>query len=156
VITHADEHRSMMAVADSLRFSYNGDPMQRIIYSESHDEVANGKARVPQEINPHDPKGYYAQKRSTLAAARVAAPPGIPMVFQGQEFLEGEWFRDTVPLDWHLRDEYRGIVRLYRDLISLRRNLRGMTRGLSGRGVSVYHVNDHDNMIAFHRFDRGG
>jgi 1,4-alpha-glucan branching enzyme len=156
VIVQNDEWRSMNAVADSIRFSYNGDPMQRVIYSESHDEVANGKARVPQEINPHDPKGYYAQKRSTLAAALVATAPGIPMLFQGQEFLEGEWFRDTVPLDWHLRDEYRGIVRLYRDLIALRRNLKGMTRGLSGRGVNVYHVNDHDNMIAFHRFDKGG
>lgn len=30
----------------------------------------------------------------------VFSAPGIPMLFQGQEFLEGDWFRDTVPLDW--------------------------------------------------------
>ncbi|MGL4552998.1 MAG: alpha-amylase family glycosyl hydrolase, partial [Gemmataceae bacterium] len=156
VITQEDEHRSMNAIADVIRFNYNGDPFRRVIYSESHDEVANGKARVPQEINPHDPKGYYAQKRSTLAAALVATAPGIPMLFQGQEFLEGEWFRDTVPLDWDQRDEYRGIVRLYRDLVRLRRNLKGTTRGLCGAGSNVFHVNDDFNVIAFHRFDRGG
>ena len=41
------------------------------------------------------------------------------MLFQGQEFLEGGWFRDTVPVDWDKREEFRGIVRLYRDLIRL-------------------------------------
>ena len=54
-----------------------------------HDEVANGKARVPQEIAPGDPTHCSAQKRSTLAAALVFTAPGIPMLFQGQEFLEG-------------------------------------------------------------------
>mgnify|MGYP002777956406 CR=1 FL=1 len=156
VIVAEDAHRSMSSVATSIQFCYNNDPFRRIIYSESHDEVANGKARVPQEINPHDPKGYYAQKRSTLAAALVATAPGIPMLFQGQEFLEGEWFRDTVPLDWDQREEYRGIVRLYRDLVALRRNLKGTTRGLCGTGLNVYHVNEAENVIAFHRFDQGG
>ena len=49
------------------------------------------------------------------------------MLFQGQEFLEGGWFRDTVPLDWDQSDEFRGIVRLYRDLIRLRLNRDGFT-----------------------------
>jgi len=81
-------------------YFYNDDAFDRVIYSESHDEVANGRARVPQEISPNDPKGWYARKRSTLAAAMVFTAPGIPMLFQGQEFLEGGWFRDTVPVDW--------------------------------------------------------
>ena len=111
---------------------YNGDAFQRVIYTESHDEVANGKARVVHEIAPGDPKNWFAQKRSTLAAALVFTAPGIPMLFQGQEFLEGEWFRDTVPLDWDKREEFRGIVRLYRDLIRLRLNRGGHTRGSGG------------------------
>jgi 1,4-alpha-glucan branching enzyme len=41
----------------------------------------------------------------------VFTAPGIPMLFQGQEFLEGEWFRDTVPLDWDQSVEFKGIVR---------------------------------------------
>ena len=156
VITPDDQHRSMHAVRDALVFCYNGDPFQRVIYTESHDEVANGKARIPSEINPDDPHTYFAQKRSTLGAGLVCTAPGIPMLFQGQEFLEGGWFQDTVPLDWELRDDFQGIVRLYRDLISLRLNRSGYSRGLCGRGINVYHVNDLQNTLAFHRWDQTG
>ena len=156
VITPADEERSMSAIRDAICYRYNDDAFDRVIYSESHDEVANGKARVPQEVNPDDPRGWYAQKRSTLAAAMVFTAPGIPMLFQGQEFLEGEWFRDTVPLDWDQRDEFRGIVRLYRDLIRLRLNRDGFTRGLCGQFTQVHHLNEERKVIAFHRWDRGG
>jgi 1,4-alpha-glucan branching enzyme len=152
VITMADEHRSMAAVAKAVTHNYNGDAFQRVIYSESHDEVANGRARVPHEIDPTGENNYFAQKRSTLAAALVFTAPGIPMLFQGQEFLEGEWFRDTVPLDWDKRDEFRGIVRLYRDLIRLRRNFFDTTRGLTGQHVELLHVNDESNVIAFRRW----
>lgn len=156
VIVANDEYRSMDKVAQAVAFKYNCDAFQRIIYSESHDEVANGRARIPHEIDPTDQDNYFAQKRSTLAAALVFTAPGIPMLFMGQEFLEGGWFRDTVPVDWHLRDEFRGIVRLYRDLIRLRLNKGGLTRGLCGQHVHVSHVNDDMNMIAFHRWDVGG
>ena len=156
VITPEDEQRSLVAIRDAISYRSNDDAFDRVIYSESHDEVANGKARVPQEVNPNDPKGWYAQKRSTLAAAMVFTAPGIPMLFQGQEFLEGEWFRDTVPLDWDQRDEFHGIVRLYRDLIRLRCNRAGFTRGLCGQFTQVYHLHDERKIIAFHRWDQGG
>jgi len=156
VIESNDANRSMIAVRDAICFQYNGDPFERVIYSESHDEVSNGKARVTSEINNEDPRNYFAQKRSTLAAGLVCTAPGIPMLFQGQEFLEGGWFQDTVPLDWDLSEEFRGIVRLYRDLISLRLNRKGHSRGLCGRGIRVHHLNDPQNMLAFHRWDEGG
>jgi len=156
VITPQDEHRSLAAIRDAICYRYNDDAFDRVIYSESHDEVANGKARVPQEITPNDPKGWYARKRSTLAAAVVFTAPGIPMLFQGQEFLEGEWFRDTVPVDWDQRAEFHGIVRLYRDLIRLRLNRDGFARGLCGQFTQVYHLNDERKVIAFHRWDLGG
>lgn len=156
VIVASDEWRSMPAVATAIQFRYNLDSFERVIYSESHDEVANGKARVPQEIDGGDVRGFYAQKRSTLAAAMVFTAPGIPMLFQGQEFLEGEWFRDTVPVDWANSEGFRGIVRLYRDLVHLRLNRQGYTRGLCGQYVHVSHCNDSMNMIAFRRWDQGG
>ena len=156
VITPLDEERSLSAIRGALCYRYNDDAFDRVIYSESHDEVANGKARVPQEVHPEDPTGWYAQKRSTLAAAMVFTAPGIPMLFQGQEFLEGGWFRDSVPLDWDQSEEFRGIVRLYRDLIRLRLNLAGFTRGLCGQFTEVHHLNDERKMIAFHRWDSGG
>jgi 1,4-alpha-glucan branching enzyme len=156
VVTPQDEQRSLDAIRDAILYRYNDDAFDRVIYSESHDEVANGHARVPQEINPNDPKGWYAQKRSTLAAAMVFTSPGIPMIFQGQEFLEGGWFRDTVPVDWDQCTEFHGIVRLYRDLIRLRSNHEGFTRGLCGQFTQVYHMNNERKVIAYHRWDKGG
>ncbi|MDD2266149.1 alpha-amylase family glycosyl hydrolase [Sulfuricurvum sp.] len=156
VVAPQDEQRSLDAIRDAILYRYNDDAFDRIIYSESHDEVANGHARVPQEINPNDPKGWYAQKRSTLAAAMVFTSPGIPMLFQGQEFLEGGWFRDTVPVNWDQYDEFHGIVRLYRDLIRLRSNCEGFTRGLCGQYTQVYHMNNERKLIAYHRWDKGG
>jgi len=156
VTTPQDENRSLEAIRDALCYRYNDDAFDRVIYSESHDEVANGKKRVPQEINQDDPTGWYARKRSTLAAAMVFTAPGIPMLFQGQEFLEGGWFRDTVPVDWDNNDEFHGIVRLYRDLIRLRLNRDGFTRGLCGQFTQVFHLNDQRKVIAFHRWDVGG
>jgi 1,4-alpha-glucan branching enzyme len=156
VIATDDGQRSMPSIANAISLKYNNAAFHRVIYSESHDEVANGKARVPQEISPNDPTNFFAQKRSTLAAALVFTAPGIPMLFQGQEFLQGEWFRDDVPLDWHQREEYRGIVRLYRDLINLRLNRQGFTRGLTGQYIEIKHINDANNVIAFHRWEQGG
>ncbi len=156
VVASSDEGRSMKDVARAIEFTYNGDPLQRIIYSESHDQVANGQARVPQEIDPNDPDGYYARKRSTLAAGLVMTTPGIPMIFEGQEFLEDGWFRDNVSIDWTKLKTHRGINRLYRDLVHLRRNLFGVTRGLTGPSVHLHHFNEHDKIIAYHRWAQGG
>ena len=151
-----DGARDMVAVRDALHHYYNGDAFRRVLYTESHDEVANGKARVPEEISPEQPGGWQAKKLSTLGAALVFTAPGIPMIFQGQEFLEDAWFHDTDPIDWAKRDRYRGIVQLYRDLIHLRRNRTATARGLRGQHTHVYHVNDQDKVIAFLRRDCGG
>ncbi len=156
LITQKDEERHMATIAHALNHHYNGDPFERVLYTESHDEVANGKARMPHEIAPGDPDHWAAQKRSTLGAALMFTAPGIPMLFQGQEFLQGEWFQDTVPLDWDRSDDFRGIVRLYRDLIGLRLNRSGATRGLAGRNVRVHRIDEEKKLIAFHRWEAGG
>ncbi len=156
VIAPDDNDRSIAALKQALEARYNDDAFQRVVYTESHDEVANGRARVPYEVNAADPTGWHAQKRSTIGAALVLTAPGIPMIFQGQEFLQGEWFRDDVPLDWDLDESFAGIVRLYRDLIHLRRNTDGLSRGLTGQHLHVFHANDPDNVVAFHRRAEGG
>lgn len=156
IVAAGDEQRSMADVAHAISHRYNSDAFQRVIYSESHDEVANGRARVVHEIAPGDSGNYFAQKKSTLAAALVFTAPGIPMLFQGQEFLEGGWFRDTVPVDWHNSEQFSGIIRLYRDLIRLRLNKTGTTRGLTGQNLRVSHVNDDWKVVAFCRWEKGG
>ncbi|HEY9248016.1 MAG TPA: alpha-amylase family glycosyl hydrolase, partial [Rariglobus sp.] len=47
LITSQDEHRDLDKVISSLKNRYDGDAFKRVVYSESHDEVANGKARLP-------------------------------------------------------------------------------------------------------------
>ena len=49
------------------------------------------------------------------------------MLFQGQEMLEDEWFRDTDPIDWSKAKEFAGVLRMYRDLIRLRLNRENTT-----------------------------
>jgi 1,4-alpha-glucan branching enzyme len=156
VIAQSDADRNLYAVRDALYHRYNGDAEQRVIYTESHDEVANGHARVPEEIWPGNAGSWFSRKRSALGAALVFTAPGIPMIFQGQEFLEDEYFRDSDPLDWAKLDTYPGIHALYRDLIHLRRNWFNQTRGLRGQQINVHHVNNSDKVIAFHRWENGG
>jgi 1,4-alpha-glucan branching enzyme len=86
----------------------------------------------------------------------VFTAPGIPMIFQGQEFLEDGFFKDSVPLDWSRLTTYAGIQLLYRDLIRLRRNWFNQTAGLRGQNLSVHHVNNADKLIGFHRWANGG
>tara|TARA_R110002049_G_scaffold305056_3_gene501149 strand:- start:105172 stop:107082 length:1911 start_codon:yes stop_codon:yes gene_type:complete len=158
VLTIADDqHRSMEKVRDALCHHYNGDAFQRVVYTESHDEVANGKSRVPSEITEWDEHSWFAQKRSTLGAALVLTAPGVPMLFQGQEFLQGGWFDDADELDWDNAKEFRGITKLYSDLIELRLNRGGTTKGLTGQHIDVFHINDHDKVVAYcRRYDEAG
>jgi len=151
-----DQSRDMFAVRDAINKRYNGAMQQRIIYTESHDEVANGRSRVPETIWPGNAGSWASRKRSTLGAALVMTSPGIPMLFQGQEFLEDRWFSDTDPLEWSRTQTYAGIVRLYKDLIAMRRNLGGNTRGLTGHNHVVHHVNNGAKVIAYHRWADGG
>jgi 1,4-alpha-glucan branching enzyme len=145
-----------VAVCKAIESRYDLDAFQRIIFTESHDEVANGRARVPEEIWPGNVDSWFSKKRSTLGAAIVLTSPGIPMLFQGQELLEDRWFQDKDPIDWSRVEDEHGILGMYRDLIALRRNLSGVTRGLCGQDIHIYHFNNEAKLIAFHRWDKQG
>jgi 1,4-alpha-glucan branching enzyme len=151
-----DDWRSMAAVRDAITHSFNGQAIQRVIYTESHDEVANGQQRLPEEIWPGNAASWAAKKRSTLAAAITFTSPGIPLLFEGQEFLEDGYFTAERPLDWGKADRFSGITQLYRDLAHLRRNWSNNTRGLRGDNVNVFHVNETNKVIAYHRWAAGG
>ncbi|MCG2617270.1 alpha-amylase family glycosyl hydrolase [Terrimonas sp. NA20] len=151
-----DQERNMEDLAKAITYSYNNDTWQRVIYTESHDEVANGKTRVLDEISPGESHNWFARKRSTLGAVLIFTSPGIPMIFQGQEMLEDGWFSDTRPVDWNKGGTFEGIVKLYRDLIQLRTNQYGLTKGLTGRQTKILYTNEEDNIIAFSRTDQGG
>lgn len=156
IITGTDSSRNMFSVRDALTHYYNGTATQRVIYTESHDEVANGHSRVPEEIWPGNAGSWASKKRSTLGAGLVMTAPGIPMIFQGQEVVEDGFFADTDPVDWTKLTTYAGIQTMYRDLIRLRRNWFDTTRGLRGNNINVHHINDTNKVVAYHRWQNGG
>lgn len=152
----SDEHRDMDAVARAIGGEGRGPAGTRVIYTESHDEVANGKTRLPEAVAPGDADSWAAKKRAALGFVTVMCSPGMPMMFQGQEFLEDRWFDDSVALDWGKNDEHAGIVALHRDLIRLRRNAEHVSRGLRGTGLTFLRVDNTAKLIALHRWAEGG
>ncbi len=156
VIARDDASRDLGEVSRAIEHLYDSDAFKRVIYTESHDEVANGRERVPEDIWPGKVDSWFSRKRSTLGGALVLTSPGIPMIFEGQELLEDRWFQDKVPIDWSRAEDDKGILGMYRDLIALRRNLPGVTRGLCGQNTHLYHFDEGARIIAFHRWDKQG
>src|SRR5579859_240062 len=152
-----DADRDMGAIQAALESRYGASAFSRVVYTESHDADGNGRTRVPTEIDPAQPDSWWSKKRSALGGVLVLTAPGIPMLFQGQEFLEQQPFvQDPGPLDWGNVVIFAGIVQLYKDLIGLRRDRDAVTRGLQGEGCNVFHVSNAAKVIGFHRFALGG
>jgi 1,4-alpha-glucan branching enzyme len=156
IIAPEDEERDMFAMEAALIRRYSGNPFHRVVYTESHDEVANGKARVAEEIADGDVNNYYSKKRASLGMSMVLTVPGIPMIFQGHELLEDQWFSDTDPIDWKRKKEFNGFVNLHRDLIRLRLNYNGQTDGLSGEHSEVIRVDNEKKVLVYQRWQEGG
>lgn len=151
-----DTQRDLSAVCGLLTKTFNGDPFQRIIYSDSHDSAANGGARLNEIISPGNPASLFARKRSLLASALVLTSPGRPMLFQGQEFMQGGSFNDWQGLDWESAEHYSGIIKAHQDLIALRKNSFQKTGGLSGPHINILHTDWNNNVLAYHRWGNGG
>ncbi|MBO0593224.1 alpha amylase C-terminal domain-containing protein [Cellulophaga sp. E16_2] len=149
-----DNSRDLKKIVDALEFKYGNDVFTRIIYTESHDEVANGKARVPEEIQPGEADSSFAKKRAILGIALTLTAPGIPMLFQGQEFIEDKYFQDTEALDWGKYEKHQGIQKLVRDLVFLRTGKEDRTAGLRDQGIKIVHFNDETKILAYIREDR--
>ncbi|SIQ90285.1 alpha-amylase family glycosyl hydrolase [Maribacter ulvicola] len=150
--TH-DDSRDLQKVVDALKFKYGNDVFSRIIYTESHDEVANGKARVPEEIQPGDAESDFAKKRALLGIVLTLTAPGIPMIFQGQEFIEDEYFQDSKGLDWVKQKTHKGIGNLVSDIIKLRTGETEGGNGLKSQHIEILHVNQKTKILAYTRFD---
>lgn len=153
--TH-DEGRDIQKVVDALCFQYSGDYFKRVVYTESHDEVANGKARVPEEIQPGDAESDFAKKRAILGIVLALTAPGIPMLFQGQEFIEDEYFQDTEQLDWGKFEKHQGIYKMISDIIKLRTGELEGAFGLRAQGIQIAHFNPKNKILAYVRDEVGG
>ncbi len=129
---------------------------ERVIYTESHDEVANGRTRVPAEIDSDNPASVWAFRRSALGAVLMMTAVGVPMLFQGQEWAEEDWFDDARELCWDRRNARPGAVAMWRDLIHLRTGGDPRAHGLSGDRISVHRAADAQEVVTFWRWGLGG
>lgn len=147
---------SLTNICTQLSRKFDGDPFKRIVFMDSHDSAANGGARLNEDIAPGKADDLFARRQALIAAAILLTAPGIPMIFQGQEFMEGGSFNDWQGLDWSLVGKHKGIVEAYKHLVMLRRNEYGTTAGLQGGNINLIHVNDNDKVIGYHRWQNGG
>jgi 1,4-alpha-glucan branching enzyme len=65
-------------------------------------------------------------------------------------------FNDWQELEWNKAEKYSGVVLAHRHLIDLRLNRQGNTAGLLGQNTAVFHQDDHNSVIGYHRWEQGG
>jgi 1,4-alpha-glucan branching enzyme len=128
---------------------------------ENHDFVLDmdgdhRKPRIPKLADYGDPRSWYARSRSRAAMGLLLTAPGIPMIFMGQEFLEDKLWSDSprrtdrlvwwdgLQQDRHMAD----FLTFTRELIALRRH----QPALRAEPIDVFHVNEPDRILAFHRW----
>ena len=139
-----------------LQHDFNGQSFQKVIFSDSHDTAANGSVRMNEGITPGNAGSVYARKISLLANAMMLTAPGIPMLLQGEEFMQEGNFNDWQMLDWDKTTQFAGIVSAHQHLIDLRLNAHSNTAGLSGPSIKVFHEDPENKVIAYHRWLNGG
>ena len=146
-----DKKRDMAHLQHAITHTYNESHTTRVIYTESHDEVANGQQRLASEVD-WEAANWFAAKRATLGVSIMMTSPGIPMFFQGQEFLQAGWFNETSPMDWSRVQRFDGIRDMHKDLIALRTNEGGYSEALTMPYCQVLHSNDQAKIILYKRW----
>ncbi len=147
---------TLSGVRYELEHTYDGDAFAQIVFSDSHDTAANGSVRLNDAVTPENPSSLAARQKSLLAASMMMTAPGIPMMLQGAEFLQEGAFNDWQALEWRHADKHGNFVDAHRHLIALRRNIHGNTAGLSGQHTAIFHQDDNNHVIGFHRWDQSG
>jgi 1,4-alpha-glucan branching enzyme len=148
----SDSNVNMSAVESAISQAFNQDFLQSVNYTESSDEVAGGE-RLTTLIDPSDPTGWLSLKKSTLGAGILFTSPGIPMIYQGQEFVENEELQVGLPLQWNLATEFAGIRELWANLAEARANTAGNTPNLEGDTLNIYQLDSTNKFIADERSD---
>jgi 1,4-alpha-glucan branching enzyme len=155
-ITKNSSQPRLDGIQYELGHSYTGNAFDKVIFSDSHDTAANGSVRLNEAVTPGNAGSVFARQRTLLASASALTAPGIPMLLQGQEFMQEGAFNDWQMLDWDKTTQFAGIVEAHQHLINLRLNKFDNTRGLIGQSTHLFHRDDTNNVIGFHRWDKGG
>lgn len=155
-ITQNPSQGPLDGITYELTHTYIGSAFDKVIFSDSHDTAANGSVRLNEAVSPGNAESVSARQRVLLASGLTLMAPGVPMLLQGQEFMQEGAFNDWKMLEWDKTEQFAGIVLAHKHLIDLRRNRHNNTKGLMGQFVQLVHRDDDNNVLAFHRKDAGG
>lgn len=155
-ITQNGNQPRLQGIEYELGHSYTGDAFDKVIFSDSHDTAANGSVRLNEAVTPGNAESLSARQRVLLASAVTLTAPGIPMLLQGQEFMQEGAFNDWQMLEWDKTEQFSGIVLAHKHLIDLRLNRYKNTAGLLGQYTKLIHRDDTNSVIAYHRKNKGG
>lgn len=134
---------------------WNGVGLHDTNFLQSHNELLKPHTRLIEMIDRNTtgrPPTLNAVKKETLAASILFTTPGIPMVYQGDEFLDGSVFDRKTPLDWTNATKWSGIALLYRHLIAARASRSMGAPGLADPDIHVYHTDHTADVVAWDRY----
>ncbi|USO00013.1 MAG: alpha amylase C-terminal domain-containing protein [Phycisphaeraceae bacterium] len=123
-------------------------------YFELHDDAwpLNGHQRAVTEWNPSSPGSDESRGLQTLANGLTLTAKGVPAILQGTAWLEDEGW-EANKIDWSHKTTYAGVFAFYRDLIHLRTSKPSLW---ADSPISVYHVNEGGDVMAFGRWGDDG
>lgn len=146
-----DEDRTIQCIVDALVHSYGDSSFSRVIYCESDSGMEKGLTRLPEEIHPGGSDSPYAIKRSVLGAVLTLTAPGIPLLYQGQEFVTSSFFVIGEHPELDKLYNLQGIQQLFGDLIKLRKSDYKDYIGLQGNQLDFIHFNQKEKILAYQR-----
>ena len=132
--------------------TFNNVYLQSVAYVESQDELTTKNSRLYQLVDPQNPTSRSARKKAALGAGILFTSPELPMVYQGDEFLDPSWLDNKTMLDWTNATTWSGIVQLYSDLVHLRTNARETSPGLSDANLNIYQQDKTANVLVYDRY----
>ncbi|HUM05873.1 MAG TPA: alpha amylase C-terminal domain-containing protein [Terriglobales bacterium] len=153
----ATAHIDLSALARGLYPEGLTHGWQAVTCVENHDIVKVGQMlRIPRLADGSNARSWYARSRSRVATALLLTAPGIPQLFMGQEFLEAkQWDDDPMGptlISWQGLDSgdmaMADHLRFTQDVIRLRRG----QAALRSDAIRVFHVQEQNRVIAFHRW----
>ncbi len=124
---------------------------KRIVYTLGHDETRNGNQYLISEFGGRN--NWEARAKRRLISALQFFIPGIPMIWQGEEFLQDGHFHDHYDqaVNWQYQTDHWGsqMQKMYQDASAIRNAFTALRYG----DLFWAHDRDPNGVLAFRRKD---
>lgn len=141
-------------VVSGMTSTFNNVYLQTVAYIESHNELTTANSRLYQLVDPQNPTSRIARKKATLGAGLLFTSPEVPMIFQGDEFLDPSWLDNKTTLNWTNATTWAGIVQLYGNLVNLRTNAEETSPGLCDPDLNIYQQDKINDVLVYDRYNQ--